>query len=136
MRSRDGNRNFSLRLCSVILFSSLALNAGEYLISYRYIVKDSTLFNEKLHISKAMKECSGKPQKELILESSTDANLKQIISQNTNEFLEYIHKLDLHVEHKEQTINLQNKFTTILTMKTTCFKVDINDNFAIIAPLK
>ena len=50
--------------------------------------------------------------------------------------LEYIHKLDLHVQHKEQTINLQNQFTTILTMKTTCFKVDFNDNFATIAPLK
>ncbi|MCW8895220.1 MAG: hypothetical protein OQK48_06985 [Sulfurimonas sp.] len=136
MRSRDGNRNFSLRLCSVILFSSLALNAGEYLISYRYVVKNATLFNEKLHISKAMKPCSGEPQRELILENSTDGNLKKLISQNSDEFLEYIHKLDLHVQHEEQTTNLQNKFTTILTMKTTCFKVDFNDNFAIIAPLK
>lgn len=137
MRSRDGNHNLSLRLCcSIILFSSLALNAGEYLISYRYTVKDSTLFNEKLYISKAMQKCDGKPQKELILENYTDGDLNSLITQNSDEFLEYIHKLGLHVEHKEQTINMQNKFTTTLTMKTTCFKVDFNDTFVKITPLK
>ena len=89
MRSRDGNRNFLLRLCSVVFFSSLALNAGEYLISYRYVVKDATLFNEKLHISKAMQHCDGEPQTELILENSTDGNLKKLISQNSDEFRIY-----------------------------------------------
>ncbi len=83
-----------------------------------------------------MQKCDGKPQKELILENYTDGDLNSLITQNSDEFLEYIHKLGLHVEHKEQTINMQNKFTTTLTMKTTCFKVDFNDNLAIIAPLK
>lgn len=83
-----------------------------------------------------MQKCDGEPQEELILENSTDGDLNNLISQNSNEFLEYIHKLGLHVEHKEQTINMRNKFTTTLTMKTTCFKVDFNDNLAIIAPLK
>ena len=137
MRSRDGNNYLSLRLCSIILlFSSLALNASEYLISYRYTIKDLTLYNETLLISKAMQKCDGKPQKELILENSTNSDFKEMIEENSEEFLEFIHKLGLHVEHDEQTINLQNKHTTTLTLKTTCFKVDINDNFAIIAPLK
>jgi hypothetical protein len=83
-----------------------------------------------------MKECSGKPQKELILDNSADGDLKKIIAQNSVEFLDYIHKLDLHVKHKEQTVNMQNSSTTTLTLKTTCFKVDFNDNFARIAPLK
>ena len=136
MRSRDGNRNFTFRLSSIILLCSLALNAGEYLISYRYTVKDAILYNEILHISHAMKKCEGKPQSELILENASDGNLKKIISQNSEEFLNYIHKLGLHLKHKEETLNLQNTSTTTLTMKTTCFKVDINDNFARIAPLK
>ncbi len=138
MRSRDGNCSLTRTVCSVILLllSSLALNAKEYLISYRYMVKDATLYNETLHISASMKKCSGKPQKALVLPSFGDNNLKLTISKNSQEFIDYIHRLGLHVEHKETTINSQNKSTTILTLKTTCFKVDFNENFAKIAPLK
>ena len=136
MRSRDGNRNFTLRLCSVIFLSSLALNAGEFLVSYRYIVKDAILYNEKLDISKAMQKCYGKAQEEIVFESNKDESFKEIISNNSEKFIDYVHKFGLHVEHKEKTINLQNSTTTILTLKTTCFKVDFNDNFARIAPLK
>ena len=63
-------------------------------------------------------------------------NIKNIISTNSQEFLDYVHKLGLHVEHKDLTINAQNSSTTVLTLKTTCFKVDFNENFAKIAPLK
>ncbi|MFA5454675.1 MAG: hypothetical protein WC272_05070 [Sulfurimonas sp.] len=136
MRSRDGNHNFSLRLCSIIIFSSLTLTASEHLISYKYIVKDSTLYNETLLISNAMTKCSGTPQNELILLNKNSKNLEQLIFENSEEFIEYMHKLGLHVEHKETTSNLQNSSTTTLTLKTTCFKVDFNDSFARIAPLK
>lgn len=136
MRSRDGNRNFSLRLCSVIIFSSLTLTASEHLISYKYIVKDAALYNETLLISNAMTKCSGTPQNELILLNKNSKNLKQLIFENSQEFIDYIHKLGLHIEHKETTSNLQNSSTTTLTLKTTCFKVDFNDNFARISPLK
>lgn len=136
MRSRDGNRTFSLRLCSVILFNSLALNASEFLISYSYTVKDATLHNESLLISKAMKKCSGTEQKSIILENNGNKDLKKIISNNNEEFINYIHKLGLHIEHNEKTKNYQHSSSTTLTLKTTCFKVDFNDNFARIAPLK
>jgi hypothetical protein len=136
MRSRNGNRNLSFRLCSIIIFSSLTLTASEHLISYKYIVKDAILYNETLLISDAMTKCDGKPQKELILINNNSENLKQLIFANSEEFIEYIHKLGLHIEHKETTTNLQNHSTTTLTLKTTCFKVDFNDNFARIAPLK
>lgn len=136
MRSRDGNLTFSLRLCSIILFSSLALNASEYLISYRYVVKNATLYNETLHISNAMQPCHGKAQQTLILENDGSSELRKIISQNSQEFTKFIHKLGLHVKHEDITINSQNNSTTILTLKTTCFKVDFNDNFASITPLK
>ena len=136
MRSRDGNSYLILRLCSVIFLFSLALNASEYLISYRYVVKDAIIYNETLYISSAMKKCTGKLQEQLILENSTDGNFAKLIKQNIEEFYEYIYKLGLHVEHNEETINLQNKSTTILTLKTTCFKVDFNDNFAKISDLK
>lgn len=136
MRSRNGNRNLLLRLLSIIFFSSLSLSASEFLISYRYIVKDAALYNEVLEISRAMKKCSGVPQKELLLPNTTDNNLEKLISQNSEEFIDYIHKLGLHVQHKETTINLQNSSTTTLTLKTTCFEVDFNDSFVKIAPLK
>jgi hypothetical protein len=137
MRSRDGNRSITRAICSLILLSSFAsLNAKEFLISYRYMIKDATLYNETLHISNSMKKCTGKPQVALILTSFGDEDLKQTISKNSTEFIDYMHKLGLHVEHQESTTNYQNKSTTILTLKTTCFKVDFNENFAKITPLK
>jgi len=136
MRSRDGNHTFSLRLCSIILFYSLALHAGEYLISYRYVVKNATLYSDSLLISHAMQPCHGKPQKALILESDNTKNLKKIISQNSDEFFKYIHKLGLDVKSTQITSNLQSSSTTILTLKTTCFKVDFNENFAKITSIK
>ena len=136
MRSRDGNNDFSLRLCSIIIFSSLALHASEYLISYKYIIEDITLYNETLLISEAMTKCHGKPREELIFSNSDSKDLKKIISENSEEFIDYIHKIWLHIEHKETTTNLQNSSTTTLVLKTTCFKVDFNDNIVRIAPLK
>ena len=136
MRSRDGNRTFSLSICAIILFNSLVLNASEYLISYRYVVKDAALYNESLLISKAMTTCSGTPQDALILPNKDDKNLEELLSTNSEEFIEYLHKLGLNIEHVENTTSNVNHSSTILTLKTTCFKVDFNDNFARIAPLK
>ncbi len=136
MRSRDGNNDFSLRLYSLIFFSSLALHASEYLISYKYIIEDIMLYNETLLISEAMTKCYGKPQEELVFSKSDSKDLKKIISENSEEFIDFIHKLGLHIEHKEITTNLKNSSTTTLVLKTTCFKVDFNDNIVRIAPLK
>jgi hypothetical protein len=137
MRSRDGNHSFTLAIFSLIFFHSLVLNAAsEYLISYRYVIKDATLYNEQLTISKSMKKCLGKPYDSLILEASKDESLQDIISKNNEEFINYIHKLGLNVQHSQKVFNNQSKSTIILTLKTTCFKVDFNDNFARISPLK
>ncbi|MDD5373613.1 MAG: hypothetical protein PHO62_09345 [Sulfurimonas sp.] len=137
MRSRDGNNDFSLRLCSIIVFNSLTLlHASEYLISYKYIIEDIMLYNETLLISEAMTKCHGKPYDELVFSKSDGKDLKKIISENSEEFIGFIHKLGLNIEHKETTANLQNSSRTTLVLKTTCFKVDFNDNFVKIAPLK
>lgn len=136
MRSRDGSSNRPLRLCSIIIFSSLALHASEYLISYKYIIQNSIIYNESLLVSRAMTKCEGVPQEEFLLQNKNTKDLKNLISENSQEFIDYIHKLGLHVEHKETTTNMQNFSTTVLTLRTTCFKVDFNDNFAILAPLK
>ncbi len=137
MRSRDGNRSLTRTICSVVFLSSFALlDAKEFLISYRYVVKDATLYNEELHISNSMQKCIGKPQKSLILTSYKNNDLKEIVQRNEQKFIDFIHKLGLSVEHKEKTTNYINTSTTILTLKTTCFKVDFNDNLARITPLK
>ena len=136
MRSRDGNCTLSCSFCTLILLSSLALNASEYLISYRSVVKDAILYNETLHISKAMQKCTGTPQTSLILPKQNSENIQKIIHNKMDNFITYIHKLGISVEHKEENINYQNSSTTILTMHTRCFKVDFNDNFARITALK
>ncbi|MBL0709061.1 MAG: hypothetical protein JJW00_08440 [Sulfurimonas sp.] len=100
------------------------------------MVRDAILYNEKLSISASMKKCQGKPYNPLILPSYGDDNIQLTIEKNFETFLDYIYKLGLDVRHSSLTKNAQNSSTTILTLKTTCFKVDINENFAKIAPLK
>ena len=137
MRSRDGNRPFTFSICTLILLTSLTLHAKEYFISYRYVVKDATLYNETLYVSSAMQKCSGVPQEAIILENSKKSTcLKELLLENIDHFLSHINKLALDIKHTERTKNLHNSSTTILTLKTTCFKVDFNDNFVIIAPFK
>ena len=136
MRSRDGNKTRLLSICSIIFLSSLSLGASEYLISYRYVVKDMTLYNDSLQVSRAMRKCDGKPQNYIEFYDKDSTDLNGIIEQNSIEFMDFIEKIGLNVEHKETTINAQNSSTTILTLKTTCFKVDFNDNLARITHLK
>ena len=136
MRGRDGNNYRLFAVCSVILFNSLVLNASEYLISYRYIVKDATLYNESLQVSYAMKPCSGNPYNFIELPTLKNDTLNGIIKENSQEFIDFLHKLGLSLEYKSNTTNYTHSSTTIHTLKTTCFKVDFNDNFAKISPLK
>ena len=83
-----------------------------------------------------MQKCKGEPYNWIILETNGQKNLKNILSTNNSEFIDYIHKLGLSVTHNEVTKNYINSATTILTLRTTCFKVDFNDNFVKISPLK
>lgn len=136
MRSRDGNYSFLYSICSIIFFNSLALNASEFLISYKYVVKDAIIYNETLNISEAMRKCIGEPLKELTLSNDGDNNLRNIIIKNQDKFIQFISPMSIHIKSQDKTINLQNSSTTVLTLKTTCFKVDFNDNFVKIAPLK
>jgi len=136
MRSRDGNSNLTLSICTLIFFNSLALNASEYLISYRYVIKDMIIYNEKLQISHTMTRCNGTPYNPLILENNNHLSLNEIINNNLKKFTDYIHFIGLDINYKSKSINSQNSSTTILTFKTTCFKVDFNDNFVKIVPLK
>lgn len=137
MRSRDGDRYFTRRLCSLIfLFFGLSLFAEEYLISYRYVVRDATLYNEQFFITPSMKKCLGAPQRGLLLLTEDKHDIKEIITHNRDLFLEYIHKLGMHVVSNETVSDLQNSSTATLTLRTTCFKVDFNDAFVTITPLR
>lgn len=136
MRSRDGDHSILRTICALIIFGSLELYAGEYLISYRYVVKDALLYNEHLDVSPAMQKCLGKAQKSIFLDPHNSEDLRSVIEENKQEFVQYLHKLGLQVQHREKTTNFQNSSTTVLTLKTTCFKVDFNDNSVKITPLK
>jgi outer membrane protein TolC len=52
MRSRDGDSYPWLTVLSLIVFSFTTLYADDYLISYRYVVKNATILNEKLYQTK------------------------------------------------------------------------------------
>jgi len=94
------------------------------------------LYNETLEVSKSMQLCKGKPSEYIIFENVEDEDLNLILEKHNEEFVTFIHKIGLSVEHSEKTNNYQNISTTILTLKTTCFKVDFNDTFVKISALK
>jgi len=135
MRSRDGNNPFSLTIWAVAFLVSLPLYGSEYLISYRSVVKNAMLYNENLFVSKTMQKCEGQEQEPIIFSNKNHQSLKKILSNSNEEFIEYLHRLGLLVQHKEEKSNFNHTSTTILTLKTRCFKVDFNEDFVTIAPI-
>jgi len=140
MRSRDGYCSHSFTNISItfLLFWCLpVLQADEYLISYRYTVKNALLYNETLDVSKAMTKCSGTLLPEyLLLPRENSKKLKKILLKNSDTFFQYISKIGLNVSNQDYTYNGKNNSFIIITLKTTCFKVDFNENFVKIAALK
>jgi len=141
MRSRDGDHSKTLSISSIIflllLLYSSALLADEYFISYRYTVKNSIIYNKVFLISKAMKKCTGTTHtKALILNKEKSNTLKDILLKNEDIFFQYLFKIGLNITNHDQCLNNTNTSFTIITLKTTCFKVDFNENFVKIAPLK
>ena len=63
-------------------------------------------------------------------------NLKEIILNNYDAFFSYISKLDISITYKDKTSNFQNSSYTKLVLRTTCFKVDFNDNFVKMTAIK
>ncbi len=83
-----------------------------------------------------MTKCKGKPYASISLESDGEKNLTTIIQKNSEEFINFLHTLGLSIESHSKTTDFQYRSFTTLTLRTTCFKVDFNENFAIISPLK
>jgi len=83
-----------------------------------------------------MHKCSGTPKESILFASSGDETLKAIIAKNEEEFIEFIHKIGLTLTHNEEHTTHKNLSTTILTLRTRCFKVDFNDTFVKISALK
>jgi hypothetical protein len=83
-----------------------------------------------------MKQCQGSEAQTLILPFEDEKRFQDVISKHREEFLDYIHKLGLDIHSDATTTNNQIDSTTIITLKTTCFKVDFNDTFVKISHLK
>ncbi|MEO1937124.1 MAG: hypothetical protein ABGW85_00640, partial [Sulfurimonas sp.] len=129
MRSGNGDNTQTFSISSIItlfILSSATLFADEYLISYRSVIQDAIVYNETLTVSHAMQKCSQSEllnNKALLLPLKKSKNLKTIILQNYEEFLEYLQKSGMKVEHFQETRNSINHATTRLTFQTHCFKV-------------
>jgi len=136
MRSRDGSYTLLLSICTIILLSTI-LNAKEYYISYRYVIKNAVLYNESFGLSKAMQPCIGQKDSKnsITLLNSSKKNLKEFLSDTSGEFIDYIHKLGLDVKNQTIQTNMQNSSITILTLKTMCFNIEINENYIKITPI-
>lgn len=137
MRSRDGDRSLSLTVSILtLLLLPLSLAGSEYLISYRYVVHNAILYNDTLDISKSMLPCRGEITQSITFLTEDEKDLKKIIEKNEDSFVSFLHRLGLGVEHKEHFSSNATDSTTILTLKTSCFKVDFNDTVVTIWALK
>jgi hypothetical protein len=83
-----------------------------------------------------MQPCQGKPYPELTLEKEPNQSLQDILTPQNELFFHYIAQLGLEVNFAQETTNAQATSTTIITLRTTCFKVDFNDYFVKISALK
>ena len=135
MRSRDGDSPYLFTIYALVV--STTLSASSYYISYSSLVRNATLVNDELLISKAMRPCSGKPlyrPYRLILESESD--FIEVLESKREDFLEYLSHVALHVRGRSGSINATIDDEIELRFKPTCFKVDFNDGLAKITPMK
>jgi len=84
-----------------------------------------------------MKKCKGEAQTDsLNLANMKGLSFEELINANREIFTDYLHKLGVFVDATSTTYHYKNLSRTELTFKTECFKVDFNENFVIITPLK
>lgn len=74
--------------------------------------------------------------KSLILPANDAKDFKAVVAKHREEFIDYIHTLGLYINNSGITTNNQIQTTTVMTLRTTCFKVDFNDTFVKISHIK
>lgn len=134
MRSRNGYFNLIFSICAII-FITTNLYSDEYIISYRYVVKNAILIDSSLEVSHAMVKCDGKRGLSLYLKTYGSKNLKKILLKNTNLFSLYMNKLGMQVQSNGYNTEKIANSLTVLTLKPLCFTVNFNQNFVKITAL-
>jgi hypothetical protein len=96
------------------------------------------LYQEKLNVAPAMKQCkkSKITAKSLLLPRINKEKLSKIIENNFEDFENALLGWGVSIKANDQTFNAKNHSQTVITMQTTCFKVDFNENFVTLTPLK
>ncbi len=83
-----------------------------------------------------MTSCEKKPFMQPLKLTNQNNNLKKTIEKEKENFVNYLSKIGMEVKNKSKNTALVNSSFTTITFKTMCFKVDFNDNFVKIQPLK
>lgn len=133
MRSRDGNRSFTLTIYTLV-FASL-LNAENYIVSYRSVVTNQIISSEQLLVSQAMTPCDEPSNPPLKLISNQE-NFKALIEENHDEFLDYLARQGILISSTQSSNIKHYQSRMILEFPSQCFTVEFNDGFVIITPLK
>ena len=118
-----------------ILLSTLAY-ADFYYISYKYVVKDFQLYNEKILVSRAMQSCSGTINQSIVFQKENNDTFENFIKEKKQKMIDFFDKLGLYVKSHDSFDKINSHTNTTITFFTQCFKVDFNDNFVKISALK
>jgi len=120
---------------NLILLPTLAY-ADFYYISYRYVVKDFQLYNEKILVSRAMQPCSGTSNQSIIFQKENSETFENLIKEKKQKMIDFFDKLGVHVKSDDSFDTTNIHTNTTITFFTQCFKVDFNDKFVKISALK
>ena len=120
---------------SFILLSTFA-HADFYYISYKNVVKDFQLYNQKILVSRAMQSCSGTIHQSILFQKDNNDTFEHFIEKKTQNMIDFFNKLGLHVDSNDSFSANNSHTNTTITFFTQCFKVDFNDDFVKISALK
>lgn len=135
MRSRNGNRPFLFTYLTVI--TTLAFGADHYYIGYRLTAKNTQPINETLSVSKAMQPCHpAKPSESITLKRFNNEKLQTLLNREQTAFLEFASFNELRVKSNDNFSVTNPQTLNSLTLPTSCYAVEFNDESVTITALK
>lgn len=118
-----------------ILLSTL-VHADFYYISYKSVVKDFQLYNDKILVSRAMQACSGTMNQSVAFSKKKSDTFENFIEEKKQKMIDFFDTLGLNVKSHDSFDTINAHTNTTITFFTQCFKVDFNDGFVKISSLK
>ncbi|EEO25981.1 hypothetical protein [Helicobacter winghamensis] len=128
-----------LRILWGIVFCGLSAWASEYLFSYRVVIKNGIVLNEKYNFSPAMVSAKmldkvRNPYKKCEIPHGTKSE-REFLAYYKEEILECFFNWGVRLEDRSEVQNLQGKSLTLLAIPPSRIKIEYENGIATIYAL-